>query len=301
VAIIQHLLERWGFAKLARYGLVLSPEGRILSIHSNVLDDGTGGRIVGWREDDPMVAELPTWPAVRAGTRPEDSSPRAALATPVMTVDSVSAQISTAASESVMPVAVAPTPPVDEDDWEWTIALARARVAAEEAAEQTAAGPPPSSPAKIRSEPIAPHPEALPSALPGGAVDDAASARVEARPIMTSPNITAAPPSGRSRADVPSTVIPVPALPRVQNTAKAGRLEPVVRTISTPVPPAAPGSAKGTRPADPTATSRIAPGLSDNAERKLSAGDRTQPEGAMPPAARAVQLPSVKRRMARRG
>jgi hypothetical protein len=280
MAIIQHLLERWGFAKLARYGLVLSPEGRILSVRSKVLDDGTGDRIVGWRDDDPTVAELPTWPAVRAGARREDSSLGAALVPPVVTVDSVSAQISTAASESVMPVAVAPTPAVDEDDWEWTIALARARVAAEDAPELAAAvPPPPSSPAKIRPEPIKPHPGALPP----------------------SPNITAAPPPGRSRADVPSTVIPVPALPRVQDARTSGRLEPVVRTISTPVPPAAPGFAKGSRRVDPTTTSRIAPGTSGDTELNHSVGDRTKPGVAMPPAARAVQLPSVKRRMARRG
>jgi hypothetical protein len=220
----------------------------------------------------------------------------------VVTVDSVSAQISTAASEAVMPVAVAPTPAVDEDDWEWTIALARARVAAEDAPELAAAvPPPPSSPAKIRPEPIKPHPGALPPAPPGGAMEYAESARVEARSSMTSPNITAAPPPGRSRADVPSTVIPVPALPRVQDARTSGRLEPVVRTISTPVPPAAPGFAKGSRRVDPTTTSRIAPGTSGDTELNHSVGDRTKPGVAMPPAARAVQLPSVKRRMARRG
>lgn len=273
-----------------------------MSIRSKVLDDGTGDRIVGWRDDDPTVAELPTWPAVRAGARREDSSLGAALVPPVVTVDSVSAQISAAASESVMPAAVAPAPTVDEDDWEWTIALARARVAAEEAPDLAAAVlPPPPSPAKIRPEPIRPRPGALPLAPPGGAVGDAESARVEARPIMTSPNITAAPPSGRSRADVPSTVIPVPALPRVQNTAKSGRLEPVVRTISTPVPPAAPGFAKGPGPVDPTTTSRIAPGISGDPELNHSVGDRAKPAVAMSPAARAVQLPSVKRRAARRG
>src|ERR1043165_9908 len=43
---IQHLLRRWGFVKLRRYGLELTPDGRIVS-HRPVLDDGTGGRAGG--------------------------------------------------------------------------------------------------------------------------------------------------------------------------------------------------------------------------------------------------------------
>jgi hypothetical protein len=40
--------------------------------------------------------------------------------------------------------------------------------------------------------------------------------------------------------------------------------------------------------------------MSDDTEPNLRVGDRTKPGIAMPAAARAVQLPSVKRRMAMR-
>ncbi len=53
---IEHLLKRMGFVRLSKYGLVLTPEGRIMSLRPAVLDDGMGGRIVGWRDHDLVAA-----------------------------------------------------------------------------------------------------------------------------------------------------------------------------------------------------------------------------------------------------
>jgi hypothetical protein len=79
----------------------------------------------------------------------------------------------------------------------------------------------------------------------------------------------------------------------MQTTAKAGRLVPVVRTHSTPASsrrfPKGTGPV-GSRPTAPMAT------MSDETEPSLRVGDRTTPGIALPPAARAVQLPSLKRR-----
>ncbi|MEO8551979.1 MAG: hypothetical protein ABI678_18510, partial [Kofleriaceae bacterium] len=64
---LSSLLRRMGFVKLDDFGLILTPEGRILSARSVVLDDGLGGKIVGWREDDLAAMELERWePALPA-------------------------------------------------------------------------------------------------------------------------------------------------------------------------------------------------------------------------------------------
>ena len=58
---ISSLIRRMGFVKLDDFGLVLTPEDRILSVRSTVLDDGLGGKIVGWQEDDLAAMELERW------------------------------------------------------------------------------------------------------------------------------------------------------------------------------------------------------------------------------------------------
>jgi len=329
---IQHLLQRWGFVKLGRYGLVLTPEGRILSMRPTVLDDGDGARIVGWQDGDLAEAELRAWePAKPASVRavasrvvvPQDAAPKVAASTHktvAITGSYVSQPVPVSTSAAVMPAAVAPEPMVDEDDWEWTIALARARVAAEEVEAAAAAGPPPPRAALVKPRPMAavamkdpassgewPKTETI------GAIDYDNYSRVAPRPAVTIPRATpAAPPRELSRAaapspelpraPAPSTVIPVPALPSMQNAGRASRLEPVVRTGGTQDAPASLRRfAKGTGPVDPTVESRIMPAMSDETEPNLSVGDRTTPGIALPPAARAVQLPSIKRRNATRG
>lgn len=58
---IENFLKRWGFARLERYGLVLTPEDRILATRPAILDDGLGGKIVGWLEGDLAAMELEHW------------------------------------------------------------------------------------------------------------------------------------------------------------------------------------------------------------------------------------------------
>jgi len=98
----------------------------------------------------------------------------------------------------------------------------------------------------------------------------------------------------------PATVIPVPRLPSIRDAERARRFEPVVRTTIGPAP-APPGRlAKGTAPigSDTEQTPAV---MSDDTELTLSIGDRTTPGIAMPLAARAVALPSIKRGRAPRG
>ena len=119
---IHHLMKRFGFVRLDRYGLVLTPEGRIMSLRPAVLDDGLGGKVVGWQEGDLAAMELEPWEPYRPAAQRAVASRVAITMLPT--------PIPAAAAPIAVPVA--PEPIVDEDEWEWEIALARARVAADE-------------------------------------------------------------------------------------------------------------------------------------------------------------------------
>jgi len=143
---IEHLLKRMGFVRLSRYGLVLTPEGRIMSLRPAVLDDGMGGRIVGWRDRDLASAELAPWEPARPAARgavagPVATSLRISDPVPVRGIAPLAASPAPVPARSALVPAPPPPPAVakvavevepEEDEWEWEIALARARVVAEE-------------------------------------------------------------------------------------------------------------------------------------------------------------------------
>jgi len=139
---IENFLRRWGYAKPNRYGLLLTPEGRVMSTRPSVLDDGLGGRIVGWQDGDLAAMELGHWDEI--GKAPARIAPPPPLPRPPVKASTPKAPPPPRAdvapvAQRVAPVialapAVAAEPQVDEDEWEWEIAMARAR-AAEEAVE----------------------------------------------------------------------------------------------------------------------------------------------------------------------
>jgi hypothetical protein len=136
----------------------------------------------------------------------------------------------------------------------------------------------------------------VPAATPPTARHAAAPPAARARPTTSPPPLP--------RAAAPVTVIPVPALPTMQGSAQTHRFEPVVRTQTSQLPAlAARRLGKGTEPLDSETKAQDAAAMSDDTQTQvnLSIGDRTTPGIAMPLAARAVQLPSVKRRAAQRG
>ena len=175
---IDRLMKKLGYVKLAGYGLVLTPEGRVMSMRPAVLDDGLGGRIVGWQDGDLAAMELEKWEparpapkaavATRVAAAPRPPIPTRPVpvvtAVPTMVVRETSLPMSVAQVPSIRPLPVAaaapaaasgraaasgpaaasgivaPEPVVEEDDWEWTIAIARARAAAEDS-ELAAAAP----------------------------------------------------------------------------------------------------------------------------------------------------------------
>lgn len=168
---IDNFLRRWGYARLDRYGLVLTPEDRVISTRSTVLDDGLGGKIVGWTEDDLAAMELEPWGGAKKRKPKRINAPAslhrlppappvvartAAPAAPIVPAEAIAPAPAAPpiAAPSVAPAPApaavsAPTPipapaavpaPVvaaeqepEEDEWEWEIAMARARAAAVEA------------------------------------------------------------------------------------------------------------------------------------------------------------------------
>ncbi|MBA3462643.1 MAG: hypothetical protein H0T46_21990 [Deltaproteobacteria bacterium] len=257
-------MKRLGYVKLSSFGLVLTPEGRVLSMRPAVLEDALGGRIVGWQDSDLAAAELEKWeparpaPAGRPSVATRAAAPRppiptgqhrvvsAASASVVIRDQSLPAtvaQVPTIKPPVRTPVApaavnVAPEPVAEEDDWEWTIAIARARAAAEEVV-AAAAEPPPLAPGMDTD--AWPNTETLteveyndytsPMNEIARTVQRATAARVvlpakvtpaRPMPVVTAPQFP--------RAKSPSTVIPIPRLPSVAST-RSSHVEPIVRGV----------------------------------------------------------------------
>jgi hypothetical protein len=322
---IHHLLRRWGFVKLKSYGLELTADGRILSTRPAVLDDGTGGRIVGWQDGDVSIWKLSRWSGPpRLGPEVASLTPAAPVpaARPAIPAPSEASPPAGAApsrsSARVIPADVACEPTVDEDDWEWTIALARARVAVEE----TEAARPPA--VASRPAPPAVPPSDRPTLRSSATADLAASGdwretdtadtaeasayedyRVS-RHLL--PRIVAE--VALPRTTTPSTVIPVPALPTVDAT-RCARLEPVVRTapssvqvnrwakgtgpVDPPTPPATPRTRStatpGTRPAAMPPT-RPAAMIVEDTNPSFPVGEHTTP-GVAPATRRTKAAPAA--------
>jgi hypothetical protein len=161
---LDNFLRRFGYAKLDRYGLMLTGDDRVLSTRPAVLDDGLGGKIVGWTDDDLAAMELehigvpkkkaPAKPIAAPASlhnlppappvAPKASPPPMPIAANVVAPASKLPGLPPVAVVPVAP-AVAPEPPKvadeaeqGEDEWEWDIMMAKARAAAEEV-EQAAA------------------------------------------------------------------------------------------------------------------------------------------------------------------
>jgi hypothetical protein len=281
MAAIDKLLARFGFVRLADYGLTLGPDGRVMSWRDAVLDDG-GRKIVGWLASDPAPGLLSPW----APRSPASPTPVAAVATPVASAPvAVSALAAEVDAELEM----------DDDEWEWAIVMARARaVAADDRAAapivmlaETAASVVHTAAPTVAAMPAAARVIQIPTRAP---VDHA---RDHARPLLARPPL---PVVRRPRAEtVPPpvrTVIPVPPLPKFTTAAVA---EPRVRALPTPIPPASPRRfPKGTAPIDHGAIRRhvavVTPGPIAESVDALPAAAATI---ALPP------LPSIVARTAR--
>src|SRR3954470_18999273 len=106
---VHKLLERLGFVRLRDFGLLLTPDRRIVTTRQ-VLDDGFGGRVVGYADGDLAAMELPVWGAAKPSA-PVPTAPVLVAAAPR------SRRVS---APPPLPAAAAPrgTPDPDEPDWE---------------------------------------------------------------------------------------------------------------------------------------------------------------------------------------
>jgi len=196
---MERLLARFGYVKLNRYGLVLTPEGRILSMRHAVLDDGFGGRIVGWMDTDLVATQLTQWEA-----RKHQIMTQAALAptAPAMV-----------ARSAPPPIPVAQEAEAPEDDWEWTIAIARARAEAETPIAR-------SSVPSLAKAPARPVPQVITGSVPSLAQQQAPM-RVASPPPTPArrPNATMPPPLPPVEAPVAKPVLvakPAPVAPKTE-------------------------------------------------------------------------------------
>ena len=290
---IDNFLRRFGYAKLDRYGLMLTGDDRVLSTRPAVLDDGLGGKIVGWTDDDLAAMELEHIGVPKAKAPAKPIAAPASLhqlpkAPPPMPV--AAKVIAPAAPVVVAPVASAPKlpgmPPVvaapvaapvvaaavvapqvaaepelTEDEWEWEIAMARARAVAEEvqqaAASIASAATAPRAPAKRKTSPGIP------------AVRAKTEPPVRSLPTRVAP-ITSVEPAPLPPAPTPArkTVIPVPSLP---TATRPSDVRPVGYTPSSQPPRRMP---KGTGPVgEDTVQTLAAPAAND---------DRTSPYMTLP-------------------
>ena len=261
---IDSLLKRMGFVRLDKYGLVHTPDDRIMSTRPAVLDDGLGGKIVGWAEGDLAAMELERWSPMGAQpvAKPKPlPKPIPAPAPAPVVVAAAPAPVFVAPAPVVVapppPVVVAPPPvvaeepKVDEDEWEWEIAVARARAEAQEAIDSARA----EQPAQHETWDEAPRPRA---------------AKVTHQPLSFAPVPMPVPMASSGK-----TIIPVPAMPVV---ADPRSLRPVVAPRRMP-------RATG-RMEDTIRTSAVPPANED----------RTSTQVALPPAASLAKRVAAKQR-----
>jgi hypothetical protein len=278
---IDNFLRRFGFVKLDRYGLVHTPDDRIVSTRPTVLDDGLGGKIVGWRESDLAAMELETWVAMGTAEpkRKPQPLPAPPLARPARPLPGVSpAPLAVAPVPAPVPVAVAvpapvpvPVPPqvalepkVEEDDWEWEIAGARARAEAADSEVTAAAAPLPAFvPALAQPEPTTPETWDEPAPAPNPSTSPRAT-RITQPPLRLP---VPAQPTGR-------TIIPVPTLPVASDPRS---VRPAVSPRRMP---------RATGRVEDTIRTKAAPPANE---------DRTSTQVTLPPAASTIGLPSAKR------
>ena len=292
-AAVEKLMKRLGFVKLGRYGLALTFDDRVTTLRPVVLDDGMGGRVVGWKDNDLAQADLAAWPAgqslVMDHALPSQPQP---IAPPVMrrqTIPPPTPMIPPRAALTISPIAAPPPPPPPlpepepdaepDEDWEWTLAVARARAAEEDVIVRPVIAP---LPVVAAAPPPRPVLVSVPIEVPAAKT---APLRVARIPELVSP----------ARA----TVIPVPTLPRYANTSHPSvyRPQPVVRTPSSF--PETRRFARGTLPADRDLVPANDDGLETSTQvQALPDGERTATQlQRAPTAVSAGGIPSIKHRM----
>jgi hypothetical protein len=216
------LLERFGFVRLADYGLLLTQDRRVLTTRKAVLDDGHGECIVGWTDGDLATLELAAWETPKPSPKALPKPPRRRIAASKSAVAEPAPPLPApvVAPEPVAPPpgpvappagAADPEPPVEEDEWEWEIAMARARATAAEPApavgEDEREWEVAMAHARATAADVVAEADAMLARKPVAVV-----ARTPVAPIREPLPLPGPPVNDGSR---PRTIIPVPALPAI--------------------------------------------------------------------------------------
>jgi len=207
MGLLDNLLRRFGYVKIARYGLTVAPNGNIVPIAALALPPPAP---MGWRAQtgDAMPLPAPDWtreawappapqpfvqpsvqPFAQPFVQPTPPAPRAAVSPPPLPQPAQAEQTD------------------GEGDWEWKLAMARAKAREDETQVIPKAGqiatmqptaPPPAAPprqrlarattppqAPFRARPLGARSNYRPSRLPG--VGGRPSDRPLARPALASP------------------------------------------------------------------------------------------------------------------
>jgi len=109
---IDNFLKRRGYAKLDRYGLVLTPDDRVLSTRPAVLDDGLGSKIVGWVDGDLAAMELDKWAPAAMPAAAKTVAVTGRLQSPERPKTPTQRPLPGVAPKQTAPVAVVPAPMV---------------------------------------------------------------------------------------------------------------------------------------------------------------------------------------------
>lgn len=293
MSIADSIMARMGYVKLGNYGLALTPQGRIITTQPAILDDGSGGRIVGWARGDLAELSLATLPVGKAPAPPAaiPDAPAIAFAptvpmTPVSrpapppipvqvakTLDAV-AQFSTP-SMPPAPVNTSDEYEDEDDDWDWQMAVARARAAADEV-QAVVAKPPAPAPMPRPSAPQAPAlvaptgvkvtPPPMPQRAP----------RMTAPVIRDSSMVAARPPAKPTVAPLHAAPAPLPPRRAARGTGQlAGDVTAKVAVAPVPRPapqrpmplPAGEDTRTRTPAAPPTAARRPGPAPAPSFDR----------------------------------
>jgi hypothetical protein len=290
---IDKLAKKLGFVRLDKYGLVHTPDDRILSTRPTVLDDGVGGKIVGWLESDLAAMELERWGAPRQAAPRKIELPKPALvvspipapAPPVKVAPAPAPAPVVAAVSQPRPLPgmgpvvvaappapapkVAPEPVVEEDEWEWEIAVARAR------AEAQPVSAPAAAPERVAARA---NTDTIEESWDPPVSSFGRAPRITQQPVMSATPAKTAPIGVPKFTSTPGTVIPVPALPAA---ADPRAVRPAI--VASSLPKRFP---RATGKVEDTIRTHAAPPAND---------DKTSPSIALPPAASTIGLPSTKR------
>jgi hypothetical protein len=255
---IHRLLERLGLVKLDRYGLLLTPDGRIMASRPAILDDGLGGRIVGWLDEDLAAMELEKWERAQPARKPASVArvappvapmtaparppvPQAPMVAPAGKLPGIAtAPVAAPVAPAMVPAPRPPPEPPEDEDWEWTIAMARARAAADDT-EQAVAAP------KFVAPVMTPVPKFVAPVMTPAPLPKVLLAKTEQSPFEAK-TVPAAIPVAElmaqaeepdewdsllANARTPKTIIPVPQMPRIDPSrvrpAAAKSTEPLRR------------------------------------------------------------------------